>query len=131
MLTQVVINKVGEFFRLAAELDDELKNDGSLAVEKALVLGDIAKLKTEERWAIADLCGVKVETKVEIVRSSDESFTVVCLKTGNKATVDRKEFFATSGEYLKMNALPRRNSKSKKAFDVTPALDELIKGLSL
>lgn len=131
VLTQVVINKVGEFFRLAAEKDDELRSDGSLTVEKALVLGEVAKLATEERWAIEDLCGVKVETKVEIVKTSLETFTMLCLKTGNKATVNKKEFFTTAAEYVKMNALPRRRvAKTGKAFEVTPALDELIANLS-
>jgi hypothetical protein len=123
---QCSITEVGKFFRMAAERDEELRGDGALEIAHALTLGEIAKLESEERWAIADLSGVKVEKKVEVIRSSDESFTVVCMFTGNKATVNRKEFFTTVNEYIKLHR-PKKKREAK--FDATPALDELIANL--
>lgn len=129
VLKEVVINKVGEFFRLAAERDNDETGVGVLGKD-VLVVGRIVKLASEYRWAVEDLCGVKVGDKCEVLATSPESITLACLKAGNRATFKRKEFFETADEYVKLHRLPRARRASAK-LDVAPELDKLIAGLSL
>ena len=130
VLTECVISRVGEFFRLARERDEavveEVKSD---CVEEAISVGRIIKLTSEDRWAFEDLSGVKVGVKVEVVHTNAERFTVVCLHSGNKTTVTKEEFFATVKEYERLYETEKRG-KGRGKFEVTPALDALIEGLS-
>lgn len=127
VLTQVVVNKVGEFFRCAAERDVEEQKAEPLG-EKMLTVGKVMNLASEHRWAVADLVGVSVSNKVEVVHVNPEKFTVVCLKTGNKATLSRNAFFDLVEEYLKLYRVRgvRRNGGGGGSFDATPALDALL-----
>lgn len=129
VLTEVVVNKVGEFFRLAAERDAELKDRVAPLGEAMLVVGRIVKLASEYRWACEDLCGVKVGDKCEVIATSKERFSLACLKTGNVANVPRNEFFETAEEYVKAYAVPKTRKPRATVVDVTPELDKLIASL--
>jgi hypothetical protein len=130
VLTQVVVNEVGKFFRMSAERDaaDVDSKSNTELVETALTVGRIINLCNEDRWAIADICGVKVLKQVEVLRVNAESVTFLCLKSGNKATLPRAELLATVAEYVKLYKVSNPRTRSV-AFDATPALDALIAGL--
>ena len=127
VLTQAVIGKVGEFFRLAAERDVEEQKAEPLG-EKMLTVGKVMKLGSEHRWAVSDLVSVEVSNRVEVTRVSAEKFTVLCLESGRQATLPRSLFFETVEEYVKLYRLktPRATGKPFVAKD---ALDALLEGL--
>lgn len=135
VLTEVVVDGVGTFFRLAKERDEAevAKKMQSQLVDEALTVGRIVKLESEDRWAVEDLSGVKVGGKVEVVAVSEERFTVVCMRSGNKATVARDEFHKTAEEYFRLHASDAKHGGrgAGRAVDVSPALDELIAKLGL
>lgn len=129
VLSSVVIRKVGEFFKSAAERDDELRKERRFGVSpSALELGRLFDLETEERWAVEDLTGVKVQRRVEITGIGPETFVVCCEKTGNVAKVPREKFFATVAEYEKAYAELRRRASTEKFGQ---AFEDVMKDLGL
>lgn len=130
VLSRCVIREVGTFFRTAAERDAEQHiSTAASVVDSALTVGRVLTLESVDRWAIEDLTGVKVSTKVEVTLVSPDLFVVECLKNGNTAKVPRAEFFATVAEYAalyKDDAAPRARSAQP-----TPSLDALIASLNL
>ena len=128
VLTEVVINRVGEFFRLAAERDASPLETDLYWGESALTVGRIVKLTNEYRWAVEDLCGVTVSNKGEIIAVNKERFTLACLKTGKVANVPRDEFFTTAEEYVKLHRVPGTRKRSA-PFQATPVLDALLDDL--
>lgn len=130
VLSRAVIREVGTFFRTAAELDSQevTKSTASLT-ESALTVGRILTLESVDRWAIEDITGVKVGTKVEVTFVDATRFFVECPKNHNTAKVPRGEFFATVAEYAtlyKDDRAPRARSAQP-----TPSLDTLIASLNL
>lgn len=133
LLTAVVIKTTGKFFAEAERLDNvEVVKLRSFLDETSLAVGKVFQLEPEEKWAIEDLSGVKVQAKVEVTMVSPETFTVQDTKTGNVATVNRETYFKTVEEYFVAYKEDRKTlGKKTRAprFDPPSALDDLVKGL--
>lgn len=131
VLSRAVIREVGTFFRTAAERDsEEHVKHASSVVPEALTVGRVLTLEADDRWAVEDITGVKVTSKVEVKAVNDTTFSVMCLKSGNLARVPRAEFFATVAEYAKLHAEDRAPIRGRSG-DPTPSLDALINSLGL
>ena len=91
------------------------------------IVRQVITLESEDRWAVEDICGVKVLSKCEVLRASPDDFTLLCLKTGKRANVARKVFFETVEEYRKLYATEKRGKRS--VFDATPELDKVLEDL--
>lgn len=130
VLSRAVIREVGTFFRTAAELDAQETNKSSASLtESALTVGRNITLESVDRWAIEDLTGVKVGTKVEITFVDATRFFVECPKNRNTAKVPREEFFATVVEYATLYKDDR--ARGTRSGQPTPSLDALIASLNL
>lgn len=133
LLTAVVIKTTGKFFAEAERLDNvEVVKLRSFLDETSLAVGKVFQLEPEEKWAIEDLSGVKVQSKVEVTMVSPETFTVQDTKSGNVATVNRETYFKTVEEYFEAYKEDRKTvGKKTRAprFDPPSALDDLVKSL--
>lgn len=118
VLVSAVINDVGTFFKNAMELDEAERSERRFGLsESSLELGRIFTLTSEERWAVEDLTGVKIASRVEITNVSTERFTVLCQKTGNQAKVERGAYFSTVAEYERLHegTKPRRKTTTERS----------------
>lgn len=133
LFTAVVIKTTGKFFAEAERLDNvEVVKLRSFLDETSLAVGKVFNLEPEEKWAIEDLSGVKVQAKIEVTMVSPETFTVQDTKTGNIATVNREVYFKTVEEYFTAYKEDRKTvGKKSRAprFDPPSALDDLVKSL--
>lgn len=132
-LTQCVIRNVGEFLRISAEADAEDKDSrvGALG-EDMLVAGRVLTLSSTDRWAIADLSGVKIAhegRKAKVLSATESTFEIESLLEGKRATVPRNAFFSLVEEYATVYKQPLKSFKLKTKAAVLPSLDELIKSL--
>lgn len=132
VLVSCVIKDVGRFFKDAAELDtaDRAERRFGLA-ESSLTLGRLFTLESEERWAIEDLTGVKVVSKVEVTGVSPDRFVVMCQKTGNVAKVPKAEFFKLVDEYIALHKTSSTRVKRSRSDKAVTSLLEVMKELEL
>lgn len=131
VLTQAVIRNVGRFFRESAERDaqETVTSARRELAPDLLVVGKVYNLSSEEKWAVEDLCGVKVTQKCELVRSDATHITLVCHKNGNTARVEKEAFFATVAEYERLYATTKRTKPA--SFGPTPAIDDILKSMGV
>lgn len=132
VLVSAVINDVGTFFRNAQELDEADRAERRFGLtESSIELGRIFTLTSNERWAVEDLTGVKVVSKVEITNVSADRFTVLCQKTGNQAKVERKAFFETVAEYERLHESTKPRSKRSATTQSAMSLEAMLKELGM
>lgn len=133
VLTSCVVREVGTFFRLAREKDEqeELKKVTHL-VPETLEVGRVITLESDDRWAIADITGVKLGTKVEVTGVSADRFVLSDVSpAGNTAKVPRAEFFTLVKEYAALHEADRAPKGRRTSSPATPSLDALIASLDL
>lgn len=130
VLKSVVIRNVGRFFRESEERDAAERKERVFAITPtSLDLGRLFNLESVERWAVEDITGVKVQSRVEVVAKTETHFRLVCFKTGNQANVPRSEYFPLVEEYAKLHNSPRKRRSAP--FGPTPGIDEILKSMGL
>lgn len=129
VLTSVHLREVGKFFREAAEreaAEQTTPSAGGLS-ESALTVGRFTVLSTEDRWAVADITGVKLTKDVEVQEVGDERF-VLSDSEGRVAKVPRREFFETVAEYERLYASDHapKGRKGTGATALSKVLDDIF-----
>lgn len=131
VLTKATIRNVGRFFRLAEEMDAVVDVNPALALPFAwLEVGRVAKLTNEERWTIEDLAGVKIKSKVEVVSTTADRFTLLCLHSGNRVTLVTKDYYAAVEELVRLSESATPTRKRSVEVNVTDELAKLAAELS-
>jgi len=125
-VTEARVTNVPAFFIKCAEFDAEEAKVKTLS----LVEGPVKVWRAVHRWAVEDLCGVKLHGGVGIADLTESSITFTD-ESGRMAKVDRKEWLGTVADYQRLYEKGQRTRPvpDVKADPLYKSLAQLFAGL--